>query len=213
MPWNWRDDVITSNAGKHTIVILMASIWVLSACSGLTKSDKPATTNWWLKPYNGATQQTTDEAVVPVALTVKAVPGLDSDQILTLSTDAQLKPYSGARWVDHAPELLASLLGRSMEASGPFEVLTQRSGWGAESCDLQLELREFYADLNSAGTTTGVRVAIDGRYLCDSASPVDIKSNAFVVVNDERMSVIVAAFQKAVDQVTQDMLDQLQAIP
>ena len=205
--------MIRSRAEKLTIVTLMASIWVLSACSGLTKSDKPVATNWLLKPYNGTTQHMVDEPVVPVALTVKAIPGLDSNQILTLSTDAQLKPYSGALWVDHTPELLASLLGRSMEANGPFEVTTQRSGWGAENCDLQLELREFYADLNSVGKTTGVRVAVDGRYICESVSPVDIKSSAFVVVNDESMSVIVAAFQQAVDQVTQDMLDQLQAKP
>lgn len=213
MQWNWRNDVIRSRTGIHTFVVLAAILWGLSACSGLTKSDKPVTTNWWLKPYNDTTQYRTDEPVVPVALTVKAVPGLDRNQILTLSTDAQLKPYSGARWVDYAPELLASLLGRSMQANGPFEVTTERSGWGAQSCDLQLELREFYADLNSAGKTTGVRVAINGRYICESDSPLEINSSAFVVVDEERMHVIVAAFQQAVDLVTQDMLEQLQAKP
>lgn len=205
--------MIRHRAGIHAVAILAAILWVLSACSGLTKSDKPVTTNWWLKPYNGTTQHWADEPVIAVALSVKAVPGLDSNQILTLSTDAQFKPYSGARWVDYAPELLASLLGRSMQANGPFEVTTERAGWSAESCDLQLELREFYADLDSAGKTTGVRVAFDGRYICESVAPVDIKSSAFVVVNEESMRVIVAAFQKAVDQVTQDMLDQLQAKP
>lgn len=205
--------MIMSNAKGHTILFLLAITLVLGACGGLTQSDRPVATRWWLKPYAAAAQPMGTEAAIPVALTVKAVPGLDTDQILTLSSDAQLKPYSDARWVDHAPDLLASLLGRSLEASGRFEVLAERSGWGVEMCDLQLQLREFFADLNSGGKTTGVRVALDGRYQCGSGTAVDIQSSEFVAVTEQRMSIIVAAFQQAVDHVTQDMLAQIQAMP
>lgn len=201
--------MITSNEQRQTPLLVLMIVLILSACSGLTRSDRPVVTSWWLQPYSSSAPAAAPEPAVMVALTVKAVPGLDSDQILTLSSDARLKPYSGARWVDNAPDLLASLLARSMETDGRFEVLTERSGWGAETCELQLELREFFADLNSAGSTTGVRLAFDGRFQCGSAKAVQIKSNTLVGVTEERMSVVVAAFQRALDQVTQDILSQL----
>jgi len=201
--------VITSNKKEQTMFIVLMAVFILSACSGLTQSNKPAVTSWWLEPYMSPAQGAVAEPAVTVALTVTAVPGLDSDQVLTLSSDAQLKPYSGARWVDYAPDLLASLLGRSLEADGRFEVLTERAGRGPENCELQLELREFFADLNSMGRTSGVRLALDGRYQCASATAVEVKSSALVAVDEERMSVIVAAFQQALDQVTLDILAQL----
>jgi ABC-type uncharacterized transport system auxiliary subunit len=201
--------MITSNENRQPPLIVLMIVLVLSACSGLTQSNKPVVTSWWLQPYISSAQAAAPEPAVMVALTVKAIPGLDSDQILTLSSDARLKPYSGARWVDNAPDLLASLLARSMEADGRFEVLTERSGWGAETCELQLELREFFASLNSAGSTTGVSLAFDGRYQCGSAKAIQIKSSTLVGVTEERMSVVVAAFQQALDQVTQDILKQL----
>ena len=209
MPWNWSNNVTPRNERRHSLLILLLFVLVLSACSGLTQSNKPMVTRWWLEPYVSNAQAAEAESVVTVALTIKAVPGLDSDQVLTLSTDAQLKPYSGARWVDHAPELLGSLIGRSMETDGRFKVLTERSGWGAENCELQLEVREFFADLDSAGRTTRVRVALEGRYQCGSAPAVEIKSGAQVVVTEERMNVIVAAFQQALNQVIKDILEQL----
>ncbi len=186
--------MITSNKKEQTMFIVLMAVFILSACSGLTQSNKPAVTSWWLEPYIGPAKGAVAEPAVTVALTVKAVPGLDSDQVLTLSSDAQLKPYSGARWVDYAPDLLASLLGRSLEADGRFEVLKERSGRGPENCELQLELREFFADLNSMGRTSGVRLALDGRYQCASATAVEVNSSALVAVGEERTSVIVAAF-------------------
>ena len=41
----------------------------------------------------------------PLQLAVTAIPGLDTDRILALSVDAELKPFIGANWVDYLPEL------------------------------------------------------------------------------------------------------------
>lgn len=194
---------------KYTVFFVLVSACVLAACSGLTKSGNPVVTTWLLKPYTGMTQAITPDTVLPLKLTVTAIPGLDSDQILTLSGEAELKPYAGARWADHAPELLASLIGRSLDASGRFEVLSARTGGGSGNCDLQLEVREFFADLSAGGNTTAVRVALNGRFQCESGAPVYIQSSASMAVGDERLSVIVAAFQQALDRVTRDMLDKI----
>lgn len=181
----------------------------VSACSGLTQSDQPATVKWWLKPYTGVSQVTPPKPVELVSLSVTAVPGLDTDRILTLSEDAELKHYAGARWVDNLPELVTSLLGRSLEATERFEILTGRRGTGIETCSMVLELREFYARLSPSGRTSNVRVAIHGRYHCESRAPELIQLSASAPVNDDRMEVIVAAFQQALDDVMKDMLNQL----
>jgi len=195
-----------SSSKGYTVLFALLIAGVLAACSSLTHSDKPVVTSWWLKPYTGVAQVPVPDSVLPVALTVSVVPGLDSDQILTLSDDAELRPYAGARWVDHARELLTSLIGRSLEASGQFEVIPTHADSGSGSCDLQLELREFFADLNALGETTGVRIAIHGRFQCESASPVIVQSCASIPVSGEVMHVIVAAFQAAMDQVMQGLL-------
>ena len=117
-------------------------------------------------------------------MSVTAVPGLDSDQILTLSTDAALKPYAGARWTGYLPELTASLIGRSLENSGRFEFVSGRLGAGPVSCDMQLELTEFFAELDPGGVTTGVRVNVKGRFRCEPDEAVVFQSGASVPVAD-----------------------------
>lgn len=196
-------------SNKFIVVCMLTATCVLAACSGLTQSDKPVTTTWWLKPFDDVAKGVTTELLVPLALTVTAVPGLDTDQILTLSGDGELKPYAGARWADDLPELAASLIGRTLETSGRFDVLPGRLSRGDGGCDLQLELREFFADLGPQGRTTGVRVAIHGRLQCESAGPLIIRSSASVAVADDRMRIIVAAFQQAMDHVMRDMLNEI----
>lgn len=197
---------ITKNFVVFSLMMLMLFV---SACSGLTRSDKPATKTWWLKPYTATTQTLTTDQVLLVAVSVTVVPGLDTDRILTLSNTAELNQYAGARWADNLPELLASLVSRTLEASGRFEVVSDRAGTSSEDCGLQLESREFFAQLSPSGQTTRVRVAIDGSYQCESAEAVSITAHVSVPVHGDRMSEIVAAFQQAMDSAMEDMLGQL----
>lgn len=197
---------ISRNIVVFSLLILTLSV---SACSGLTSSDQPATKTWWLKPYASMNQEKPSDPALLLATSVTVIPGLDTDRILTLSDNAELNQFAAARWADNLPELLTSLVNRTLEASGRFEVVSGRGGGASEDCDLQLELREFFAELNSSGQTTGVRVAIDGRYQCDSADPTDLHLNASIPVHDDRMNVIVAAFQQALDSVMKDALGQL----
>jgi cholesterol transport system auxiliary component len=194
---------------KFGVCCLLASSCLLFACSNLTRSDKPAVTTWWLKPYSGSPAASVAEPPVQVALTVTAIPGLDSDQILTLSADAELKPYAGARWAEYLPELVTSLLGRSLEASGRFEVQSEWAGAGPQRCDLQLQLTEFFAESDPGGSSAVVNVAAKGHFYCGSAAPVAIAADASVPADGNRMNVIVAAFQQALDRVTKQILDKI----
>ncbi|MDH4018434.1 MAG: ABC-type transport auxiliary lipoprotein family protein [Xanthomonadales bacterium] len=194
---------------RYIVFGLSVLVLSLGACSGLTQSDKPAIKRWWLEPYVQAAPVELVESPVPVTLSVTVIPGLDSDRILTLSNDAELSQFAAARWVDHLPELVSSLIGRSLQATAQFEVTTERAASGVENCSLELDLREFFADIGSSGRVSGVRVAINGSFECDSSLPIVFHSASSVVVTDERMTVIVAAFQQAMDDVTKDIFNNI----
>ena len=205
----WSDEPVMNTTNRFVVFCLLILTLSVSACGGLTRSDKPATKTWWLEPYVGMAQESLSDQVLLIALSTTVVPGLDTDRILTLSDDAELSQFAAARWADNLPELVTSLIGRTLEASGRFEIVSNRAGGGSEDCDLKLELREFYARLNATGQTIGVQVAIDGRYQCESDEPVSLKLNTLIPVHDDRMSVIVAAFQQAMDSAMRDLLKQL----
>ena len=194
---------------RYIVFGLSVLVLSLGACSGLTQSDKPAIKRWWLEPYVQAAPVELVESPVPVTLSVTVIPGLDSDRILTLSNDAELSQFAAARWVDHLPELVSSLIGRSLQATAQFEVTTERAASGVENCSLELDLREFFVDIGSSGRVSGVRVAINGSFECDSSLPIVFHSASSVVVTDERMTVIVAAFQQAMDDVTKDIFNNI----
>ncbi len=185
------------------ICLLLAAI-IASACSGMNHSDRPATTTWWLNAYGEAAVVPSPDSRVKVDVAVTVVPGLDTHRILTLADNAEMNKYAAARWADSLPELTASLVSRSLEATGRFAVVSRAKG--VEECDLLLEVQEFYARLDSAGRTTGVQVGMQGRYLCDRQEPVLIRLRASKPVHEERMSVIVAAFQRAMDEIMKDLI-------
>ena len=119
----------------------------LAACGSLTTSDIPANQTWWLVPYENSGQLTHTGALDRVTVEVTVVPGLDNNRILTLTGDAELNRYAAARWADNLPELVTSLVGRTLAASGRFNVTTGLDGGPGENCVLQLEVREFFAEL------------------------------------------------------------------
>jgi ABC-type uncharacterized transport system auxiliary subunit len=181
----------------------------LAACGSLTTSDIPANQTWWLVPYENSGQLTHTGALDRVTVEVTVVPGLDNNRILTLTGDAELNRYAAARWADNLPELVTSLVGRTLAASGRFNVTTGLDGGPGENCVLQLEVREFFAELASSGETTGVRIGIAGSYQCGSAKTISLILSSSATVNEDRMRVIVAAFQQALDSVLKDLLKQI----
>ena len=208
--WKWSIDVSRYLLNtRNPSVILMVAL-VLAACSGLTQSDKPALNVWWLQPVSGAPAADTVAAPSTLVLELDVVPGLDTDKVLALSSDAQLKPYAGARWAEALPELAASLFTRSLESTGRFGVLRRgRAGAAAADCELRLEVDQFFADLAADGRTRGVSVGITGEYRCKAAESRGLEARAYVDVGEERMSAIVAAFQKALDKVTLDLIKEI----
>lgn len=196
---------------KTVFFFLLMLLLGLSACSALTRSDEPAMTTWWLVPYMGDArlETTTDERPQPVLVHVSAIPGLDNDRILALTADSKLKPYTGARWADHIPELASSLIGRSLQASGRFELASVGNQGPSGRCDLKLEVREFFAGISESGQTDRVMVAMDGFYQCGDDAAIAIQIETSLDVQDSRMKSIVAAFQRSVNSVMKELLGQI----
>lgn len=195
---------IARYSGLSSLLLL---VLVLTACGGLTNSDKPATRTWWLEPYDAGTQE--QGPVSRVSVSVGVIPGLDTDRILTLSENARLSNYTGARWADNLPELLTSLIGRTLGASGRFDVVSNHAGGGHEDCELQLEVQEFFARTGLSGPGAEVTITIEGRYSCSSGTSTPIHLAASNPVHEDRMSAIVAAFQSGTDRVMKDLLKQI----
>jgi ABC-type uncharacterized transport system auxiliary subunit len=189
---------------------ILLPIMLLAGCGGLLTSEQPARQNYLLRPYESVAAA--DSVPKPeLVLDVGVVPGLDTDRLQALGVDARLNYYANARWPDHLPEVLTSVLQRSLEFTGRF------AGVGASADDapaawrLDLEVREFYGIQNSAGLTTSVRVGLAGRLTCgDQVHALRLTESAPVA--EERLAVVVAAHQAALDQVTRQLIDTVQLL-
>jgi ABC-type uncharacterized transport system auxiliary subunit len=173
---------------------------LLAGCAGLIDNQRPAEARYWLEPL-GATPRAVDEAIeVEWQLTV--VPGLDTDRILALETDARLRQLEHAHWADHLPDVLQSVLGRSLRANGLIPV--ER---GAD-CRLSLEVQSFFL-ARGAGS---VEVVLAGHVRCmDPAEAVvaqAVAARAAVAARGESVPQVVAAFQQALDEATTQLLEQ-----
>lgn len=185
--------------------VFLLTLVFISGCGGLTQSNKPATSTWWLKPYqSNAPAKTGQGTRVSIELTV--IPGLDTDRILTLSPDAELNHYAGARWADNAPELLTSIVGRSLQASGRFDVIPPHSASIPERCELQLEVQEFFVQADASGNGGEVLLMVHGRYSCASGESKPIHQRVSIPVNENRISMIVGSFQRATDALMIELL-------
>lgn len=187
-----------------------AVLWALAAagCSGLLTSDEPARQYYLLQPLaaSGGGFEGGEGAVL--RLGVGVVPGLDTDRILALDPDSRLVPYANARWPDHLPEVMGSVLRRSLESTGRFARIESGGRPTDGEWILDLELRAFYGIRGSAGSTGSVRVALAGTLTCGGATARLNLADAAPVA-EERLAAVVAAHQAALDSITRELVDQL----
>jgi ABC-type uncharacterized transport system auxiliary subunit len=186
----------------------------LVGCSSLTKSDAPAANTWWLEPLvagavdSGASVATDDR--VSVLVDIDVIPGLDTPDILNLAPNAELSRYTGARWADDLPELLRSLVSRSLESTGHYEVVNRRNSRNLDRCQVRLQVQAFYAELSATGSTNNIRVSMIGDYVCNNSDRRVLDFDTRVPVNGDRMGSIVAAFQSGLNQAMEELITRLQ---
>jgi ABC-type uncharacterized transport system auxiliary subunit len=157
-------------------VVLLILLWAgVAGCSTLLRAEGPAVRVYWLTPIESDGPGTS-------AVPVTAVPGLETDQLLMLN-DRQLVPFASARWAAPLPEVVGSVLGRSLDrlVGGHLPAA---------------EVRRFFAVGAGPERPEYVDVA-----LVAHACGVTRQLAARAPVREARLSAVVAAFQSAVDEV------------
>lgn len=184
---------------------------LLAGCGNILTSPQPVRHHYLLSPYQAAATHADQQAAPELTLSLKAIPGLDTDRILALGTDARLNHYANARWPDHLPEVLASVIRRSLEATGRYAAVRAAEPGATEDWTLNLEVREFYGIQDASGATAAVRVALAGTLSCGGATHALSLSEATPVA-EERLAAVVAAHQSGLDGVTRQLIGQLQTL-
>ena len=177
---------------------------LLPACGGILTSEQAAKQYYLLQPLEASSPRADAGRRHALGVAVTAVPGLDTDRILALGADARLNRYSNARWPDHLPEVLTSVLRRSLEATGPYDTQTS-SGRAADDWRLQLEAQRFYGLQDAAGETRSVAIELAGSLSC-GAQDHPVRLTASSSVGEQRLSVVVAAHQAGLDSITRELL-------
>lgn len=180
-----------------------------SGCSGILNSDQPAKQYYLLKPLETAPRASADTERPILRVSVSAVPGLDTDRILALGPHARLHRYANASWPDHLPEVLTSVMTRSLAASGRFSVHERFESGSDDAWDLAIEARQFYGLRGTAEDTSAVQVELAGQIEC-GGSLHEVGGAEAVPVGVERLADIVAAHQAGLDRVTRDIIAQIE---
>jgi len=188
---------------------LALAFLLLSACSGVMDSKRAARQTYLLNPDPSISGATAPANAPTLAVAISVVPGLDTDRIMALSPDSRLSPYANARWPDHLPEVITSVLKRSLAASGNFSSVEASSRSADGDWSLALELQQFYGIQNGAGETSSVRVVMAGTLECNGES-VLITLSESNSVSEERLSAVVAAHQQGLNGITRQLLEQME---
>jgi ABC-type uncharacterized transport system auxiliary subunit len=181
---------------------------LLSACSGILSSDQPAPQTYVLEPVSLASAKSPSESLPTLKINLNAVPGLDTDRIQALDGDARLNHYANARWPDFLPEVLLSVVRRSLLSSGRFSSIATGTKVIPDSWKLDLEVQQFYGIQQTRGTTQRVSAVFGGSLRCGGQTH-RIELSSSVPVSEERLSVVVRAHQQALDNVTHQLWDQI----
>jgi len=193
---------------KTFLLALAAMTMLLAACSGVMDSKQPARQAYMLTPYSGAANTANPAQGPELSITVSAVPGLDTDRVQALSNDARLNQYANARWPDHLPEVLTSIMMRSLMSTGRFSSVEESNRANGDGWLLVLEVQQFYGIRNASGDTSTVIVEMAGSIECNDLRDSFTLSDSNSVA-DERLSAVVAAHQRGLNAVTEQLLDQI----
>jgi ABC-type uncharacterized transport system auxiliary subunit len=195
---------------KTKLLLLLSALapLLLTACSGMMDSAQPAKQVYMLMPLSASPSTATDEQKPALSISLEAVPGLDTDWVQTLGVDASLTRYANARWPDHLPEVLTSVIQRSLASSGRFSAVEQSSRAKGNAWMLHLEVEKFYGLQGATGETSSVVTQIAGSIECNNHGET-FTLNDSVAVGSERLSSVVAAHQQGLNDATQQLLKKI----
>jgi cholesterol transport system auxiliary component len=147
-----------------------------------------------------------------------AGPGLESERIVLVRSEHRFDFYAAAQWAAPAPDIVSSVMVDALRAGGKFRAVFDDHSPYAPRYNLRCGLRRFEADYtNESGGAGGaaptVHVALDctlgrhrdrtllGNFVVEGSSPAA----------EDRLSAVVAAFDKATQAAMQSLSDETAA--
>ncbi|MEJ8569322.1 ABC-type transport auxiliary lipoprotein family protein [Elongatibacter sediminis] len=170
---------------------------LLTACGGVLESQKPARQTYLLQPPDPVAGTLAEG--VTLNLAVSAVPGLDTDRILALGPDARLNPVANVRWADHLPEVMTSVIRRTLADSGQFERVNTDTLAHPGDWQLDIELQAFYGMQSGDGSISRVRLLMDAIVSCGERRE-RLRMNEEAPAGGSNVARLVAAHQQALDR-------------
>ena len=142
------------------LVYLLASVFLLSACSILPKPE-PVGIDQYLLEYASVSQTArhilTNAPVIMIAVP-RAHGGYDTARIAYMREDYGLRYYTRSRWADTPARMLAPLLADAVQATGQFHALYTTPGLVAVDMRLDTELVRFHQDFRK--TPSAMRITL-----------------------------------------------------
>lgn len=172
---------------------------MLGGCGSMLTSDQPPEHVYWLEAVSLRLGEPPTGNLPDLVVAVRVIPGLDTDRILVKGPGARLNYYAGARWPDHLPEVVTATLRLSLESSGRFNHVSSGSQARRAEWSLDLELREFFAVVTTAGTPPQVQVKLVGHLNC-GAGDIAVSAANTALAQEGKLSEIIAAYQSATDK-------------
>ena len=190
-----------SRASLATLALI-----ALGGCSGLLTSRSAAPVTYVLRPAIAA-----DPAPASAPLSgrasapslqvqrVAAAPGYARDELLLTRPDRRLDAYAASRWPDALPVVVERLVVDALRQHGGWSVVHDAAAPFAADQLLRVTVRRFDAEYTGAAGPPTVRVVLDATLARrgDRAVLAAFTAEASSAATEDRMSAIVAAFERA----------------
>lgn len=186
--------------------LAMTALLALGGCSGLLSSRSAAPVTYVLRPAVAAdvasdSAPMSSRAPAPSLQVqrVAASPGYARDEILLTQPDRRLDVYAASRWPDALPVVVERLTVDALRQYGGWSVVHDAAAPFAADRLLRVTVRRFDAEYTAAAGPPTVRVVLDATLARrgDRAVLAAFTAEASSTATEDRMSAIVAAFERA----------------
>jgi cholesterol transport system auxiliary component len=182
---------------------------MLTGCGGLLESKIAAPQIYVLRPQLAPAPAPVTAAGTVLVQRPEAGPGLNTDRIALLRSEARFDYYYATRWAAPIPDLLESVIVDALRGSGQFASVFDDASPYPPDYDLRVTVRRFEADYtrgaNGAPTVFVVLDCTLGRHR-DRHLLASFTAQASAAADADRLSSVVAAFETATATAVTELL-------
>jgi cholesterol transport system auxiliary component len=189
---------------------LLGSMVLLTACAGSLFKNKTAPPTMYLLSAPAPSAAEPAGAAVPTELAVlklRVRTGLDTDRIAALYPDRHMDYFADVRWSGSLDEVLQDLAVRVFHANPGLRYVSADASVFASTYWLEIEVMDFQAEYAADLAAPTVHV----HFLARVGSSADrhvlgrFEPDIRVPAADNRMTAIIEAYNRAVDQALADI--------